>query len=79
MKTVTLPKIAPELRPAGADVDALATQILDRVAALQARVTPESQENMTEEAQELRARKVLAQHEGIVPRRNRAKEKTRSL
>ena len=40
--------------------------MLDRVAALQARVTPESQENMTYEAQEFRARKVFAQHEGIV-------------
>ena len=56
----------PDLKPVAAEVDALATQMLDRVAALQARVTPESQENMTYEAQEFRARKVLAQHEGIV-------------
>ena len=56
----------PDLKSVAAEVDALATQMLDRVAALQARVTPESQENMTDEAQELRARKVLAQHEGIV-------------
>ena len=56
----------PDLKPVAAEVDALATQMLDRVAALQARVTPESQENMTDKAQELRARKVLAQHEGIV-------------
>ena len=56
----------PDLKPVAAEVDALATQMLDRVAALQARVTPESQENMTYEALEFRARKVLAQHEGIV-------------
>ena len=56
----------PDLKPVAAEVDALATQLLDRVTALQARVTPESQENMTKEAQELRARKVLAQYEGIV-------------
>ena len=49
-----------------ADVDALANQLLDRAEALRARADPEMQKNMTEEAQELRARKVLAQHEGVV-------------
>ena len=56
----------PDLKPVAADIDALATQLSERAVALQANANPESQKNMIEEAQELRARKVLAQHEGIV-------------
>ena len=56
----------PDLMPVAADVDALATQLAERAAALRARANPEIQERMAREAHELRARKVLAQHEAIV-------------
>ena len=56
----------PDLKPVATEVDAIATQLLDRVAALETSIDPEKQENMKEEAQALRARKVLAQHEEIV-------------
>ena len=48
------------------DVDALATQLEERAAALGARANAQMQKRMAEEAQELRARKVLAQHEATV-------------
>ena len=56
----------PDLMAVAADVEPLATQLLERAEVLRARADPEMQKNMTEEAQELRARKVLAQHEGVV-------------
>lgn len=56
----------PDLMPVSADIDALATELAERAAALRARANPEIRERMAEQAQELRARKVLAQHEGIV-------------
>ena len=56
----------PELELVGADVDALAAQFLARAATLQDSANAVSQKNLTEEAQELRARKVLSEHEGIV-------------
>ena len=56
----------PDLKRVAAGVDVLATQLSGRAAALQAQADPEKQKSMTEEAQELRARKVLAQHQGMV-------------
>ena len=56
----------PNLKPVVGDVDALSTQLLERAAALRTRANPEKQKSMAAEAQELRARKVLAQHEGMV-------------
>ena len=56
----------PDLKPVAADVDALVAQLAERAAALRAGATPEVQEGMTAQAQEFRARKVLAGHEGIV-------------
>ena len=56
----------PDLMSVAADVDALATQLAERAAALRARANPELQKSMAEEAQELRARKVLSQHEAVV-------------
>ena len=56
----------PDLAPVAPDVDALAVQLSERAVALRARANPEKQKRMIEEAQELRARKVLAQHEGLV-------------
>ena len=56
----------PDLVSIATDVDALATQLAERVAALRDRADPEMQKRMAEEAQELRARKVLAEHEAIV-------------
>ena len=56
----------PDLLPVAADVDALATQLSGRAKALRARANPDVQKGMAEEAQELRARKVLAHHEAIV-------------
>lgn len=56
----------PDLMPIAIDVDSLASQLEERAAALRGRADLEMQKRMAEEAQELRARKVLAQHEAIV-------------
>ena len=56
----------PDLMPIATDVDSLAIQLAERAAALRGRADPEMQKRMAEEAQELRARKVLAEHEAIV-------------
>ena len=56
----------PGLMPVAADIDALATELTQRAAALRARANPEIRPRMGGEARELRARKVLAQHERIV-------------
>ena len=55
-----------ELIPIATDIDALAKQLTQRAATLRAQGDPEISKRMAEEAQELRARKVLAQHEAIV-------------
>ena len=55
-----------DLIPIATDIDALATQLVERAAALRARADPEIQKRMAEEAREHHARKVLAQHEAIV-------------
>ena len=55
-----------DLIPIAADIDALASQLARRAAALRDEADPEMQKRMADEAQELRARKVLAQHEAIV-------------
>ena len=49
-----------------ADIDPLAIQLVKRAEALRARANPEARKSMTEEAQELRARKVLAENEAVV-------------
>ena len=56
----------PDLKPVATEVDAIAVQLSDRVAALETGIDPEKQEKLNEEAQALRARKVLAEHEEIV-------------
>ena len=56
----------PDLKLVATEVDAVAAQLLDRVAALETSILPEKQQNMNDEAQAHRARKVLAQHEEIV-------------
>ena len=48
------------------EADALAGQIADRVKTLRTSATDETRKHMTAEVQELRARKLLAQHEQIV-------------
>lgn len=48
------------------EVDALADQIAERVKTLRASNTDETKKRMTAEAQELRARRLLAKHEKIV-------------
>ncbi len=55
-----------DLIPIAADIDALADQLAMRAAALRDEADPEMQKRMADEARELRARKVLAQHEAIV-------------
>ena len=61
-----LPEDCPDFMPIATDVDSLANQLAERAAALRGRADPEMQKRMAEEAQELRARKVLAEHEAIV-------------
>ena len=56
----------PDLLPVCADIDALVIELTQRAAALRARANPGIRPPMTGEAQELRARKVLARHERIV-------------
>ena len=56
----------PDLRTVSADIAALATELAERAAALRARANPGIRERMAREGQELRARKVLAEHERIV-------------
>lgn len=56
----------PDLNPVATEVDAIATQLSDRVAALETSIDPERQEKLSEEEQALRARKVLGEHEEIV-------------
>ena len=56
----------PDLRTVSADIAALATELAERAAALRARANPGIRERMAREGQELRARKVLAEHEQIV-------------
>lgn len=56
----------PDLKPVATEIDAVALQLSDRAAALETSIDPEKQEKLNEEAQELRARNVLAEHEEIV-------------
>lgn len=56
----------PDLKPVATEVGAIANQLSDRVAALETSIDPEKQEKLNEEAQALRARKVLAEHEETV-------------
>ena len=56
----------PDLKPVATEIDAVALQLSDRAAALETSTDPEKQEKLNEEAQALRARKVLAEHEEIV-------------
>ena len=56
----------PDLKPVAIEVDAIAIELSDRVAALETSIDPEKQEKLNEEAQALRARKVLSDHEEIV-------------
>ncbi|MCY4589919.1 MAG: AAA family ATPase [Alphaproteobacteria bacterium] len=56
----------PDLKPVAIEVDAIVIQLSDRVAALETSIDPEKQEKLNEEAQALRARKVLSEHEEIV-------------
>ena len=56
----------PDVVPIATDIDALVAQLSERAEALRAQADPETQERMAKEAQEIRARKVLAQHEAIV-------------
>jgi len=53
----------PALVPAAREADALAEQIEERIRTLKSNATAETKRNMTAEAQELRARKILAKHE----------------
>ncbi len=52
--------------PIATDIDALATQLAERAATLRDPADPEMQKRMAEDARQLRARKVLAQHEATV-------------
>ena len=56
----------PELVPVAPDVDAHAAELLARAASLRDGADPEKQKKLIREATELRARKVLAEHEQIV-------------
>ena len=56
----------PALMSFAGEADALAGQIAERVKTLRTSATDETRKRMTAEAKELRARKLLAQHEQIV-------------
>lgn len=56
----------PALVPVAREADALAEQFEKRVKTLHGSSTDETRKQMTEETQELRARKLLAQHEELV-------------
>ena len=56
----------PILTSVAREADALADQIAERLQTLRTSATDETQKHMTSEVQELRARKLLAQHEQIV-------------
>lgn len=56
----------PDLNLVVNEVDAIAIQLSDRVATLETSIDSEKQEKLNEEAQALRARKVLAEHEELV-------------
>jgi hypothetical protein len=62
----------PASAAAAREADALAEQISERLKTLRTSATDETRKRMNAEAQELRARKLLAQHEQGCPRRNRA-------
>lgn len=61
-----LPADCPALVSVARDADALAEQIEARVKTLRTSATDETRKRVTAEAQELRARKLLAQHEPLV-------------
>lgn len=61
-----LPGDCQALVPVAGDAEALAEQIEARIKTLSARTTEETHKRITAEAQELRARKLLAQHELVV-------------
>lgn len=61
-----LPADYPALVSVAQEVDALANQIEARVKTLRTGPTDETRKHMTAEVQELRARKLLAQHESLV-------------
>ena len=74
-----LPADDPVLVSVAHEVDALADQIEARVKTLRTSATDETRERMTAEAQELRARKLLAQHESAHSERDRAQKEDRRL
>lgn len=55
-----------DLVPIAADIDALAVELAGRAEALRAHAGPRERERMAREAEELRARKVLARNERVV-------------
>ncbi len=55
-----------ELIPIAAEIDGFAKQLAQRATTLRDQADPEVPKRMEEEAQELRGRKILAQHESIV-------------
>ncbi len=66
----------PALASVARDADALAEQIEARAKTLRASATDETRKRMTAEAQELRARKLLAQHEPLVLNEIERKKRT---
>ena len=56
----------PVLRPVRREVDSVASEIDGRIETLRSNATAETRMRLTEEAQELRARKLLAQHEQTI-------------
>lgn len=61
-----LPADYPELMTFSHEADALAEQIEARIKTLRTSATEETRKHMTSEAQELRARKLLAKHEPLI-------------
>lgn len=61
-----VPQELPPLLPVLDATDSLAAEIAERVATLSAGGTNEARKRMTAEVQELRARRLLAQHESVV-------------
>lgn len=74
-----LPADCPALVSVARDADALAEQIEARVKTLRTSATDETRKRVTAEAQELRARKLLAQHEPLVLNEIERKKKDRRL
>jgi hypothetical protein len=66
VEDIDLASACPALVSIATDVDALAEQMEARIRTLQATATDETRTRMTAEAQELRARKLLAVHEQTV-------------